>query len=218
MYGGGVSSRRAHFVASARQAPRSLNAAVRGLELAKGEYKSVDKTISANANTCADNAPADLLNGMQLGTDINTCVGREITLRSVQLEGFIQNVTAATNIARVVVVYDRQTNGSAPTWATVFGTASTNTGLQNSRNLDNRKRFKILMDRTLVFEPQNTVGDCHKVEFYRKLRHPTERNGGNAGTVGDISTGGLFFFCVAQTGGTTHLDVHMTSRIRFLDK
>jgi len=201
--------------AVARRAPLVLgpNVAQRGLVLGQGEFKSVDVTADL---ACDSGSQVLLLNGIARGDEINERVGREVTLRSIQFN-FTPHVTVATGTdqqQRVLLVYDRQTNATALTAAQVLLTADT----VAPRNLENRKRFKILFDRTFALNASGEPGSAVTRRFYRKLRHPVSFNAGDAGTVADIVTGSLYLVVVGSNApGVTAGSVIFATRIRYTD-
>jgi len=213
-----ASGRRAAKIAAYREAPLLANLAVRGLNLAKGEFKAIDHSNTSDCNTTGTLA---LLNGIARGDDINERTGREVTLRSIELH--VRCLATATTgldqTHRVMLVYDRQTNAAALTFAQVL----TATDTVAPRNLENRKRFKILMDRrvnlagNLAAAPQG--GSECSFDFYRRLRHPMTFNSGDAGTVADITTGSIYILFVGTVApGAGAGSVNYYSRCRYEDK
>lgn len=188
-----------------------------------GEYKSIDQTVG-NA-TLDTTGSVTLLNGCARGTDINEREGREIDLRSVQLR---MNISARSEAivdqtVRVLLVYDRQTNGAAPGLTDIIR-GGTVCGM---RNLENRKRFKILMDYTVRLNANYTGGaSLHTAanngvfkDYYQRFNLPTTFNSGNAGTVADMATGSLYMVRVGEiAAGTAAAEVDFCSRVRYTDK
>lgn len=179
-----------------------------------GEFKSIDNATA----TAADSGTAVvLLNGCARGDDIATRSGRETVMMSIQFKAYF-GVTAGTGtdqLQRALLVYDRQTNGAALTAAQVLSTAN----VVAPRSLENRKRFKILMDKTVTLNASGEPGSNEFFQFYRRLRHPVEYNSGNAGTVADITTGSLYLVVIgSNAAGATAGALTWNSRIRFLDK
>lgn len=208
---------------AAVDAKRYPNYANRGLQLAPGEFKSID--LSSSADTIDTTGSVTLLNGCARGNDINQREGREITMKSIQIRGAVSANAQATNDqwARVMIVYDRQTNGTAPAVTDVISSS----GICGMRNLENRKRFKILMDRTYVINANYTgaatiysaCNNHHFLEYYRKLDHPVVFNSGSAGAVSDISTGSLYMIRIGSvTAGTAAAAITFCSRVRYQDK
>jgi len=204
---------RAAKIAAYREAPLLANMAVRGLNLAKGEFKAVDATATATPSVAGVLA---LVNGIARGDDISERTGREVLMRSVQQSFRIYwTANGVDQTLRVLLVYDRQTNAAALTFAQVL--AATN--VVSPRNLENRKRFKILMDKRIdvnglsASDPGQT---SRSFQFYRRLRHPVTFNSGDAGTVADITTGSLYLMFLTTTDN--NMTCQYYSRVRYEDK
>lgn len=195
-------------------AARSLNSAVRGMQLAQGEFKCVDIAQSLSSDTAS---AVQLLNGIARGDEINERAGREVVMRSIQVKG-IAAVTVGTGIdqvCRVMIVYDRQTNAAALTAAMVLNAVDT----YSPRNLENRRRFKIMYDRSFVLNASGEAGSHCMFNFYRKLNHPVTFNSGDAATVADITTGSMYLICIGNVAaGATDGTCTFSSRIRYQDK
>jgi len=178
-----------------------------------GEFKSVDTTI----NSAIDNGGyVQLLNGLARGDDINQRSGREVMMKSVQISwlSFATAATGVDQVHRVVLVYDRQANAAALTWNDVFGSTS----IHYPRNLENRKRFKILMDMSYVINAAGEPGTGRMEKYYRKLAHPVTFNSGNAGTIADITTGSLYLMWTSSVGaGATAGTIQGRVRVRYTD-
>lgn len=211
---------RAAIVAAARG--YYPNIAQRGLQITKGEFKSIDKTVSSA--TLDTTGSVTLLNGCARGSDINEREGREITLRSLQLRlnVMVRSEAIVDQTVRILIVYDRQTNGTAPSVTDVIS-GGTVTGM---RNLENRKRFKIIMDHTTRLNATYTGGaSLHTAsnngyfhDFYKRFELPTTFNSGTAGTVADISTGSLYMVRIGEiAAGTAAAEVDFCSRVRYQD-
>lgn len=194
-----------------------------GLILAPGEFKSVDTVITGDLN---QTGTISLINGIARGDEINERNGREITMKSVQLSMACES-TATTGIAqtcRILLVYDRQANAAAPTFAQVLA-ATGGSCVISPRNLENRKRFKILMDRKFSLGPQGGTttalgAPAKKVlrDYYRKLTLPVTFNSGDAGTVADIVTGSLYILtCGEVAAGATDGVASIYARVRYTD-
>lgn len=183
---------------------------------ALGELKMIDTDLT-NAGV-STTATITCLNACQVGTDITNRIGREILMTSVQLRGFFNPSGANTgDIVFWAIVYDRQSNAAAPVWTDVYMTDSI---FPETRNLNNRKRFKVLGSGYITV-PSATSIDAKYIpfEFYRKLKHPVEYNATNGGTVADIVTGGLFWMVRGITVlGANDVNCSIGGRVRFSDK
>lgn len=186
----------------------------RGLQLAQGEFKSVDVVNGADLNTTGF---VTLLNGMTRGDDISQRIGREVTLRSVQLTYQIgsKNGTGTDQYVRAMLVYDRQANGSTALISDILSGSNT----YAPRNLENRHRFSILYDRMIALNASGEPGSRRVLRFYRRLNHPVTFNGNTGGTIADIQTGALYFVAIGSNaaGATDGFGV-MQTRVRYQDK
>lgn len=156
-----------------------------------------------------------LLNGVAQGTTASTRLGRRITMKSLYLHWFLQvaaGTTGATPI-RLLVVYDAQTNATAPAITDIVLTDE----IMAPMNLSNSRRFKVLCDQT--WDCLGTAGPQSLVlKKYIKLNMNTEFNNGSAGTVGDIQTGSIYIITWSGNGlGVGGPNSVLYSRIRFQD-
>ena len=165
----------------------------------RSELKAVDTTIGQVADTTG---AVTLLNGIARGDDINQRVGRRVRLASLQAS-IVNYVTPATGIDqthRCLIVYDKQSNGVAPAITDVLVSAST----VAMPNLDNRQRFVILYDKLMHLNAAAEPGSMVAFKISKRLSYGVQFNSGDAGTVADIQTGGLFFITIGSiaAGGT----------------
>lgn len=150
------------------------------------------------------------LNIIPLGNTSTTRIGRKINIRSLLFRCATSSTSGNPENARVLIVYDKQTNGVTPLAADILSNAVDTT---SPMNLNNSERFLIIAD-FLTEQTQSGVENClHKPE-YRKINLDT-MYGTNTGTIGDINTGGLFLLaCGTDSVGTSLV---YTNRIRYLD-
>jgi len=156
-----------------------------------------------------------LLNGVSQGVTPTTRVGRRILMKSLYIRWFLQLAATTTGgtPVRMLVVYDKQTNGAAPSVTDIVLTDE----ITSPMNLSNSKRFQVLCDQTWscvgTGGPQSIV-----LNKYMKLDKTVEFNTGNAGTVADITSGSIYVLCWSGNGlaVTVPLGV-LYSRVRFQD-
>lgn len=180
----------------------------------KGELKSIDTDLSS-----ADVSTTEIItciNACSQGSDIGNRVGREILMTSVQVSGTMKTNGASTgDIIWWAIVYDRQVNAAAPVWTDIY---TTDASVPNLRNLNNRKRFKVLGSGMIALTKVGSDNPYGVFQFYRKLKHPTEFNATNGGTVADITTGGLFWLIRGSTAqGADDATFSGSARVRFSD-
>ncbi|HUD45139.1 MAG TPA: capsid/nuclear shuttle family protein [Patescibacteria group bacterium] len=213
--------------------PRQLPATLRGN---KGEIKSVDigivtDTISTTATFQAVNLPVE-------GASFYNRIGRKVMMKSLRLTGqylVTGNEVGVAEYLRVMVVYDRQTNGAYPVIGDLLanydsaGTSTTNS--QSGLNMNNAERFTVLMDRRIKI-PYNTTdvggiqyeylsnyaNDNSGEDRYIKLNNMETHYKATAGTIGDIATGGLYIVTFGSVvAGSAGYAFNWNARLRFHD-
>lgn len=169
---------------------------------------------------------AQPLNLTIVGNQLQNRLGRKIQMRSVKINmnlrppttsaGFVIDsnrfnpsalqVNTAPTI-RLILVYDRQSNGAAVQYADVLASpggsgvgASTHyVGVTSSNNLNNRSRFLTIFDKTYTLGNAD-IGGKH-VQIYKKLNLPVIYNVGAPADCydpGQIQTGGLLLMAVSE--------------------
>lgn len=172
-----------------------------------------------------------------VGSDMTNRVGRKILLRSVYIRGYVSteasaaavktNIQSISQLARCLIVWDTQPNGSNPVITDVLKEATSYSQL----NLNNRDRFKILWDKTWAFGPYVvdttassaialTTQQSFPFKKFKKLSHEAVFNATNGGTVADINTGNLIMIWVGNVAAGSNLDsnARCSVRVRFDDK
>jgi len=190
-------------------------------------------TTSANYIAGSDgNANIKLLYVPVLGSDFNNRIGRKTLLKSVYIRGFVgikpaialdDAIEATAQQARLIIFVDNQPNGAAPLVTDVL-TIADSTGQLNPNNRD---RFKVIKDKTWVFDAwsiNSTNGysvqnRCiQDVKIYKKLNLETIFNATNGGTVGDINTGALYMMWVGSVDSNQSVaEAYVSVRCRFDD-
>jgi len=163
-----------------------------------------------------------MLNGIQEGTSLYNRVGRKIILHSLYIKlGWVGQGTAfyaQRDQLRIQVVYDKQTNGTAPLYTDIVkgysNTGSSTSDLYDGLNPDNKFRFEILYDELLSIPAMTTNATSYEFILNMPTQDMGNQQGGNTGVikkfirlnkritqyksttnpanVGDIATGGLF--------------------------
>lgn len=190
----------------------------------RAELKFVDTTSLNNVIALTWNV--GLVNGILQGTDFNQRIGRQCQLKSILFNGNIS--PAAGNslsqpqgvMVRVLLIYDTQPNsGAIPAGTDIFASADANSPM----NLNNRDRFKVLIDRRCQIGSFATgatgiltAGSPNNSYWskYKKINLPMVFSN-TAATIGSISTGAIYLCWIGDTGTTSVLD-HYT-RVRFVD-
>jgi len=184
------------------------------------ERKAIDTTFAfANIGSAAANIT--LINGCATGTDFTERIGRKILMKSLLLRAEFQPNTAVNNSigeqVRFIVVYDMQTNGAALTTTDLLTAAATNA----PNNLNNRDRFRILVDKYFATPPAtfaagvlaNGTGTSKVIKIYKRFNLETIYSGTTA-VVGSIQTGSLHVFTLS---GNQFVATEWVARVRFED-
>jgi len=180
-----------------------------------GELKDITQLNTSLIPLAATNV-VTLLNGVAQGTAATQRLGRRIVMKSLLLKGTVTLAATSTGSSplRFLVVYDTQTNATAPA-ATDVLLADNNI---SPMNLSNSRRFKTLCDINI---PCIGTGGPQSVSFdrYIKMNLPVEFNTGSAGTVGDIQTGSVYMLSSQANSILTAApsESSVYSRIRFSD-
>ncbi len=148
-------------------------------------------------------------------------IGRKIkvTSLSVRFSMNLGNSTAAANtsdIIRLIIVHDKQCNGTNAQWLDVFES----TGWDAYRNLANVGRFNVLLDKRLSLRASisgdgttSRSGESNRTwNFHRKLNIPVEYDAATA-NIADLKSNNLLFMFQSRFG---LIDVFERRRIRFL--
>lgn len=204
----------------------------------RGETKSVD--YAATTSTIALNAAIATtgLNFVQAGSSFFNRIGRKIAMQSLYFNGFITGVSDGANYTqeylRVIIVYDAQTNGALPIWSDIVQSTTQNAASSSLTldgfNLNNRDRFKILLDKRFAMPSQNVVSAAANlpsvpvptmcemmIQEFRKLNNleTQYKADSSPAVIGDVATGGVFIAFQGTVGG--QWNINWTTRIRYTD-
>jgi len=234
-------------------------AALQGGGARASELKRVDWGTSQNSgdndgnnDTLTVNATGAVasLGGIAAGTGDWQRIGRETNARSIELTYEFKPIAVARSapmdMARVLLVYDRQTNGTAPSVSDILQDYSENSGATTSvdsgLNMNNKDRFLVLYDRriqlpavtTQVAAPSITAaypnsfggnGECTQDGFglqhkFIKLRGLTTHFKGTDGGTGSIATGSYHLVVVGGiAAGSECFEIpKWHARMRYTDK
>lgn len=179
----------------------------------KEEWKVIDTAGTwANDTTGA----VTLLNGCTQGDDIANREGRQITMRSleIKLTNFATSGDGLDQFQRVLIVLDKQANGSAPAITDIL----TANNVSAPRNLNNSKRFKIILDKRFYLNASTESFSAVIWKKYKKLFTQVQYNTGNAGTVADITTNSLYLVTLGnRIAGVTAGSTQGYIRLRFTE-
>lgn len=177
------------------------------------EFKCKDTSVSAASNT---SGVMTLLNGCGRGDDLHERIGRQVTLRSVQLalHAAVTSGTGVDQTCRVILFFDKEPHGAAPAGTDLL-TANDDKAF---RNLSNRKRFWILMDQKIPLNATAEAYSHQELDYYRRISLPVTFNSGDNGDITDIVSGALYLYVIGtQAAGATAGAVTGYARVRYVD-
>lgn len=181
------------------------------------------------------------INLIQVGSSMFNRIGRKIEMHSIRLMTNLINIAATRNTIlcdylRIIVVYDRQTNGALPTIGDIIQdteqNATNTTTPFSGLNMNNRERFVTLIDHRITIPQANStagvltnvfpndVGLQVKTDEFRRLRGLTThyKADSSPAVIGDISTGALFIVTLAaQPAGTELFALDWNVRLKYVD-
>lgn len=187
----------------------------------RSELKTVDTALN---QVISNTGTMFLFNGISQGTDYTNRDGRIVTMKSIYWRFSITPNINATALAagdsvRILIVYDCQTNGTAPTPANILQVVNPHSPM----NLNFRDRFKVLYDKQIGMSAAIyttgalTTGSPTLKSFsmYKKLDMETVYQS-TAGAVADISTGAVYLMLLGLADQGSQCIGYC--RIRFTDK
>lgn len=193
---------------------------------AQGAVKEKKYTDVAAADYVADTTgTVTLLNGIAQGDDNTNREGRQVTMTSVSVKGFLQPVDNITDpgYCRLIVVWDSATNGGAAPAITDLLAASTSL---SHNNLNNRMRFKVLLDEQYAIGGTNNTATQSfaqsptVVTINRYLPLPkgcVTTFSGTGATSASIQSGAIWMFTIGSRAAGTGGAFSVATRVRFVD-
>lgn len=191
-----------------------------GFRKEKAEKKFVDTAYTLALDTAGG---LGLVNGITQGDDFNERVGREVHMKSIQIDASVapQDSTTFDSTMRFIVFIDKQANGAAPTGTDILASSSPQAFL----NLNNKDRFIILFDKRFDMPAQDTATAGSKytppprvkrIKLFKKLSTPITFLGTTNG-IGSISTNSLYLLTLGDAPAADGYEMVVNTRIRFTD-
>ena len=173
------------------------------------DSNEIDNTIVANT------AEMRLLNGMTNGTSANQHEQDLVKLVSVSCKGcWYGGAVNEPMVARLMIVYDRSSDGVAPGITDILQTQSVYS-LYNVQQ--ERGRFQFLYDRTWNLLPTTATMTAQKpFKLYRKINRKASYQMANAGTIIDLKFGSLWYVYIT-TGNSGSAALSTVWRLQFVD-
>lgn len=168
------------------------------------------------------------LNGCAQGINTNQHIGRKMIMTQIMGQVALTAAAAASQnagvFARLIVVYDKETNGATPAATDILETDT----VESFKSLVNGDRFTTVYDSgptlPIVANPFGSatppaVASEFVFKFYKKCALPVTFSGTGA-TVASVETGGLFALTYITGGGAAPgvANAASTVRIRYTDE
>lgn len=208
------------------------------------EIKCVD--LVSSSQLFLDTGIITPLNFVAPGSAFYQRIGRRIEMKSIRIAGNcnIKPILSAQTVyygfyGRVLIVYDRQTNGALPALSDILQTVP-QTGVPSTNNysdinLNNRDRFTIIRDQRLTFQnvfsnnaptpfvegvsAPDPLNPIYNLDFYCKLKGLVTQFKADsaAATIADIATGALYLVVVGAFP-TPAWQFNFAGRLRYYDR
>jgi len=177
-----------------------------------------------------------LLNGISQGDTGNTRDGDQVKItKTYGNVAFLSEVEGSQSWVRVMLVVDRQADGSVPTIQEVLDVSASEPHHIAHNNMDNKFRFRILYDKVKKVTPQAiTSGDGSIMfnYFHNFIKKPKSVKGkmaikplqqglktrysGTGNTASDIASNSLWLFVIADSA-TAQFTCDHVGRTRYVD-
>jgi len=176
----------------------------------KPEKKNVDIQVG-NALSVGSGVWTNpqILNLLGNGAGPTARIGRKVTMKSLQMRF---NAASGNQALRVLICYDKQTNGALPSITDVVTNINDFNALPN---LGNNQRFVVLVDQIFI-----SISNIQAIAetLYRKINLDSEYFATATSTIADMSTGSVFLMVASiQPPAIGVTQCTYTSRIRFTD-
>jgi len=188
------------------------------------EKKFIDQDLAAGAlYALAGTATITLLNNIQQGVDETNRIGRQINMKSIFLRGevHVANTTVGQGAIRTIIVIDQEVPQSTGSGVVMAITDFLNVdALYSPNNLNNRKRFKVLMDEVMPLSGCTVSTGNPNTQImnrYIKLNTTVEFNSNNAGTIADFTKNAVYLITYSSGLSVTAPVSNLWVRTRFTD-
>ncbi len=158
------------------------------------------------------------IGGLAIGTDIDERIGRTVVIKKLFVNmQLIPAVGSLTASYRILLLYDRQPNGTLATEDAIFDGVGPHNAL-SFKEMDSRDRFKTLYNSGLITLNGNAAADSiWNQEIALELNLP-QTFSGTSSTIGSITTGALLMVAIGKNAGAGQgHDLITENRIRFVD-
>lgn len=173
------------------------------------ESKNIDTALNLTSGaTTAFGTPVNLNTTFQ-GPNNNNRIGRKIFMTSISMKLLIPPTPG-----RIIVVYDKQANGSLPSTGSYLADPNS---IMSLTNLSNKERFVVLVDQWVPDPEANgfSIQGSFPMSFYRKINMEAFYSDLNPSN-NSIPLTGAVAISYANVGSTA-LTITGNIRVRFTD-
>ncbi len=193
----------------------AMGRANKALKQLNSEKKYHDVT-EADKAIAKDTPEIYVLNGIAQGDGEDQRVGFNVKATSLYWRiNLTANGATNSNLCRILVVLDKQGDGSLPSVTDVL----TATNVDAFRELKNAYRYKILYDRRVKVAPEGQTGDLVTLKGYTNFKYPVMvRYNADTTSVSSITTNPIYLiaFSDALSSGSPPV-MDFISRFRYVD-
>lgn len=189
------------------------------------KVNKVDKEIKTIDTSYGSNDPINgtsyfmLLSGVAQGDTADTREGNQISIRSVQIRGYVESDDTPVNdtVCRIIIFRWRRVEGAAnPVIADLLDTDWVN----ELRNWAHRKDFRILWDKRILLPkiPLATCTSKRLFEKYIKFKNPIIATfEGAAAPVANCLNNHLFMCLMCDQANLSQANWEINNRVTFTD-
>lgn len=172
--------------------------------------------ISVNGETGSVTGRFHLLNAVQAGSLHNCRIGKQITVRSIQMALYIYNNSPSVTRGRLIIIQDRNPDGTQLTLGDVYDETTLTFLTGALRNLNNRHRFKIYMDRKYILSStdNDNAGSGKLINIFKKVNFRTNYNDTSSTLINSIEHNAIYFIWASESGSNL---LTGTIRTRYID-
>lgn len=185
------------------------------------EKKYID--LAQATYTCSTAGSVTYISGTSAGDTDSSRDGRQIFAKSIQVHGIVQPEDDTTDpcYSRVLIVLDRQPNGTLATISEIFASPTSTSFM----NLNYRDRFVILAEWSGVIGKVSTAAQSaiagsptvQHVKLYKDLNDLRITYSGNSSAIADASTNALLLVTIGNIAADAAAKLVAGVRMRFVD-
>lgn len=203
---------------SKKSLAKKVATVTRSVNKIRGVIETKHKDTYAASTSVSTVPGVVMLNDIGQGDDVVNRSGNYAVWKSVSMR-IIGEAGDSYNYLRCMVVWDKQPTGVALTAAELFQD-NIGSDVLSPVNWDNRRRFKIVMDKTIKLDTYAESGRSPYI-FNKTIKLPSTVGktyySGSAGLIANIKTGVLYFIYLSDSGATTHPTFRYYIRSTFQD-